>query len=156
MNPKAFARLMLFFPHVLLGILWLRDVNWALFISIFAFIPYTILSIGLLIWSRNKTFARIKNTYIYHSPVWLAFTAAVVYLIIIIFMIGYLLIAASTEKDVITDSIIFLIVAGSVSILASLIIGYFCAGIFLLLYKVLQRIGLIQDEMNYCIQETES
>ena len=148
---------MLFFPHALVGILWLRDVNWAWFISIFAFIPYTILSVGLLIWSRNKTFARIKNTFISHSPIWLAFTVGVVYLIVImIVMIAHLLITANIEKDTSNALTNFLILAGIVSMPASIFIGYFCAAIFLLLYEVLQRLGLIQDEMNYHISETES
>lgn len=145
---------MLFFPHALLGILSLRDVYWAWFIGIFAFIPYTILAVGLLIWSKNKTFARIKNTYIYHSPIWLAFTVGVVYLIVI--MIAYLLIAANIEKDTSNALTNFLIVAGIVSLPVSIFIGYFCAGIFLLLYEVLQRVGLIQDETYYSINETES
>jgi hypothetical protein len=136
MRSKTFAQLMLFVPYLVLGVLWVIDANNTLFIAIFAFIPYTILTASLLLWSKNKTADKMKDTYTYYAPLWLTGIVTVLYLLLISMMLA---------SSMASSYVHLLIMAGIVSVPVSLVIGYFCCGILLILHEILQRIGLVVE-----------
>jgi hypothetical protein len=141
MSSKTFARLMLFFPHLMLGALWLISTEWASRIAIFAFIPYTILAVGLLIWSRNKTVDKMEKVFIFHSPILLVIVVAVMYLILITVVI----VLADLKITDNANPAIILIPAAIVSVPVSPFIGYICAGFSLLTYQELKERKFIRD-----------
>ncbi len=160
MKSKTYARLILLLPYLSfvesigyfkfnnldyehLTVLGNVNYYWNFF-AIFWFIPYTILAIGLLIWSRNKTIEEIKTTYT-RAPIKMMFLT--VGLFGALMTIAQITSIIFNNKDGsgglgITAIMFFSII---IAIPASLIIGYPYVGISLLLYEVLQKIKFIRD-----------
>jgi hypothetical protein len=102
-------------------------------LALFWFVPYTILAICLLIWSRNKTVEEIRNTYMI-APFMLMFLSGGLYLLINIVGLFF-------EMDGMS---IFMIATGA-SMAASLLIGYIFVGVSLVIIAILKRIKLVRD-----------
>jgi hypothetical protein len=161
MKSKTYARLILFLPYLSLvesigyfrfhNMDWehltiLDNINfWLNFCAIFWFIPYTILTIYLLLWSRKRTIDEIKNTYT-ASPLVLTFIAGGLYfaLAIISFVFG-LIFDKSPSYSIGTPVAMIMGFATFVSIFASLIVGYACVSVSLISYNILQKINFIRD-----------
>jgi len=107
------------------------------FIAIFWFIPYTILAIYLLIWSRKKTFEQIKNTYIIAPFMMMYLSSGLYFLISIVELL--------LNKNASYSGSPILLLATTVSIPASLLFGYAFVGVSLVFYKVLQKLKILQD-----------
>jgi len=153
MNSKTVARLMLSLPFLTLiesigyfkfydwdpnkkDLLMNINVFWN-FIAIFWFIPYTILAIYLLIWSRKKTFEQIKNTYIIAPFMMMYLSSGLYFLISIVELL--------LNKNASYSGSPILLLATTVSIPASLLFGYAFVGVSLVFYKVLQKLKILQD-----------
>ena len=153
MNSKTFARLTLLLPFLTLieSIVYFRlndldpynktalmNINffWNFF-ALFWFIPYTILVIYLLIWSRKKTVEQIKNRYITAPLIFMYLSGGLFFLIGIVRMF--------LEKDMPHGISWIFMMAAMASIPLSLLFGYAFVGVALLLYKTLQKINVIQD-----------
>ena len=151
MKSATYARLFLFIPFVVLteSILYFHyhdleanakglqafNFYWNFF-AIFWVIPYTILAIYLLIWSRGKAKDEIKARYIL-APVLLIFLSLGIYLIAGI--IGF----ASTKDFYRAAPILLFASIGSIP--GDLIVGYLLVGFALLIYKIFQKIRVIRD-----------
>jgi len=153
MKSTTFARLALFLPYLILiesvvyfifsdisesdSLLQSFNIAWN-FLAIFWFPPYTILVILLLARSKGKSFAEIKRLFL-SAPYWLMITAPVTYTVVLI-------VGSIADREFFGSAWRFLLLAGAVSIPASLILGYAFVGISLLLYKLLSRIGVISND----------
>lgn len=98
------------------------------------FIPYTLLAIGLWIWSRNKP---VKSLF-------RAAMAAPVLMGVLMFMEGLLVNLPASDLAQLGREL-----PGQVALLGglSLVFGYFCVGITLGIYKMLQARKFIAEEM---------
>jgi hypothetical protein len=161
MKPQTYLRLSLLLPYILWGIAlllvsvfggfdaspvddkmtipllfgWLA--SFYLVGIIFWFIPYTLLAAGLLVWSVNRQARTVLRVFA-ASPLLLA--------ILIIIEINVLTFDA--------DSISFLPSApdfenfmafNGLAAAITLVAGYFCVGITFGIYRILQRLDLIQE-----------
>ncbi|MEP6896837.1 MAG: hypothetical protein ABI986_14630 [Chloroflexota bacterium] len=153
MKSTTYARLALLFPYLTLieslsyfhyhninnkTETLLQNINFAWnFFAFFWFIPYILLTTGLLVWSRSKTIEQIKHAYI-SAPVTMMYVAFLTFAAIFV-------ISSFSSVDFIEGAGKILFFAAIVSVPASLIMGYLFVGISLLLYKLLQKINFIRD-----------
>ena len=150
MKSITYARLALLFPYLtLIGSLiyssfFNADVeigftlnNIWIFFAIFWFIPYTILTIYLLVRSRGKSMEQIRSIFIF-APLQMIVVSIGTYLVVLI--IGSLFARGLSEFGM-----LIFVLASTTSIAASLVIGYFLVGITFLIYKFLQTINFIRD-----------
>jgi hypothetical protein len=150
MKPKNFLRLTLLVPYILWGIcllifyltsqitsaVWdimLIPVRVYTFGIIVWFIPYTLLALGLLIWSRNKSTKAIYRIYSI-SP----------FLLLIFMILESIVVSMNTGEmvDGMKSTLATSLFLGGLS----LIFGYVCVGIAMGLYKLLQTKNLIKEE----------
>lgn len=161
MKPRTFFGLALLFPYILWGICALvllllssqeRSTTWNLVLMpitfyafgvILWFIPYTVLAIGMLIWSRNKPTAALYK---------LAMLAPI--LLFVLMLIEAVLVSLPAEsiaklaRDIRDQSVLL----GGFS----LIFGYLCVGVAMGVYKYLRSKNLITEEMLPSLSEQES
>jgi len=107
------------------------------FFAVFWIIPYSILVIYLLIWSKRKTIEQVKSTY--------AFAPFIMMLVSLVTYIAILIIGSVFDQDFYKGTGGLLIIAAVVSIPASIVIGYCLVGISFISYVFFQKIKLIQD-----------
>lgn len=151
MKPQTFFRLALLSPYVLWVLLtlvslifssvesseaWdlaLMPVTFYVIGIILWFVPYTVLAIGLWIWSRNKT---VKTLYR------LALTAPLLFFVFMLIELALV----SLPVDSITELTGEL--PGQAALLGgfSLVFGYLCVGVVLGIFKFLQARKLIVEE----------
>jgi len=109
---------------------------------IFWGIPYTILVIGLLIWSRNKSSNRIYKA-LFYSPFLLSA------LTVIGALASDLLFSAITPTRLpLHENLMNLIWFSFLGTILNLIFGYFFVGVFIGSYKIFERLKLIQNEVE--------
>ena len=153
MSSKNYARIILLLPYFFLiealiysklhpeyyeTVTRLDKINdfWLAFAR-YWFVPFTILAVYLLLWSRNKTVEEIRFQYSI-SPFILLFISGLFYLAVLIVH----LIFVSVDYKSGVGFIGFIIFS---SIPMYLVIGYAFVGIAFMLYFVLKRIGMITD-----------
>jgi hypothetical protein len=157
MNSKTFARLMLFLPFCTfvesmgyfifydtslesLSSLELINTFWNFF-AIFWVIPYGILVIYLLIWSRKKTAEEMQGKFS-AAAILLMFLACGIYLLLalVMFVLGedspYNMYGGGTSA--------FLVMA-LISVPASLGAGYAFVGFAYLILRLSKRVGFIHE-----------
>lgn len=150
MKPKNFLRLTLLLPYILWGICLLifyltsqiTSAVWDILLMPFRiytfgiilwFIPYTLLALGLLIWSRNKSTKAIYRIYSI-SPI-----------LLLIFMILESIVISMNTGEMVDGMKSTLASSLSLGVL-SLIFGYVCVGIGAGLNKFLQANNFIKEE----------
>jgi hypothetical protein len=159
MKSSTFYRLVLFLPYLTLipGYLLTRDflvnqsssgllsarflgMSWMV-LSGFWIIPYTIVVVGLLVWSKGKS-GNIIRSMLLRSPFILMIVMPIVFI-----LVGLL---GSYSPDPNTSGFL-----GGVALLGpicsmpfSLVIGYIFLVIGLLLYEILDKFGYIQDDIQ--------
>jgi hypothetical protein len=150
MKPKNFLRLTLLVPYILWGIcllifyltsqitsaVWdimLMPVRVYTFGIILWFIPYTLLALGLLIWSRNKSTKAIYRIYSI-SP----------FLLLIFMILESIVVSMNTGEmvDGMKSTLATSLFLGGLS----LVFGYICVGIAAGLYKLLRTKNFIKEE----------
>src|SRR5688572_25355602 len=162
MKPKTFLIAMLFLPYVcwlvalllstsrnslidypvlgsILGILIFASV---IFMGgiVFWGIPYTLLVIGLLIWSKNKSATKIYIVFFY-SPLLLTALTTILFLII---GLGSALI--SGFQTALAENLFSSIWFSFLAALGIGIFGYFFVGISAGIYKILEYLKIIKNE----------
>lgn len=157
MNSKIYARLVLLLPFLSLtesiGYFVFRgtsfekatlvdtiNIFWD-FAAVFWIIPYTTLSIYLLLWSRKKTVEQIQACF-GHAPVAMVYLSGGFYLLLA--SASFVLGAIGTEPNY-YEGVGFFLAIALASVLASFVIGYIFVGLALLLYWELQRIRFVRD-----------
>jgi len=170
MKPKTLFRLSLLFPYILWGIcalivylmsnitlkedlfanasnIWnilLMPIMFYAFGVLFWFIPYTLLAVGLWIWSRHKS-----TTDLYKASIRSPF-----FLLILMVLEAVMLSMGSGEigttlKNILEES---LLLGGS-----SLVFGYMCVGVAMGVYKLLRSKNLIiKEETKISIESLPS
>ena len=154
MKPQPFFRLALLFPYflwiicalvvALLSSLTLEtSSNWNVIlmpIFFYAFgiliwvIPYTILAIGMSIWSKGKTTKALYK---------LALTAPILLFILMFVEVVVIYQPAKTMADLTAE------LPGQAAMLGglSLFFGYLCVGIALGMFKLLQSKNIVSEEV---------
>lgn len=152
MKPRAFFGLALLFPYILWVISALiafllsgqeTSTGWDILLMpvfFFAigillwFIPYTLLAIGLWLWSRNKSVTALFK----------AAMVAPVVLGVLMLLEGLLVNLPASDLAQLGREL-----PGQVALLGglSLLFGYFCVGIALGIYKILKTRNFIVEEM---------
>lgn len=160
MKPRRLFRIVLLFPYLLWGIsllignlfalLGLSDF-WSfllipiLFYSVgalFWFIPYTLLAIGLWIWSRTKSVVSLRKAGLL-APIYLSILVTIEYSI-------YTLISFLPSEN--GETVVYVeagtAILGFVALLvgSSLLFGYLFVGIGLAVYKLLLSRNLIVED----------
>jgi hypothetical protein len=151
MKPPTYFKLALLFPYILWGIFaiifllasnldipekWnivLMPMVFYVFGIILWFIPYTVLAIGMGIWSRNKSTKSLSKSAML-APVLLAI------------LVSLEAILVNLPSDGVAE---FMADAASQSALVgvfSLVFGYVCVGIAAGVYKILRVRNLIREE----------
>jgi len=162
MKPRKLFGVALLFPYLLWGICLLtanvfssRDVQdiWNILLLpamyyvigiIFWFIPYSLLAIGMWIWSKNKSVESLRKLGL-RAPVILSGLLAIEYSIIV--LVNYLpsetgeVIWASESGDATMQFLALLITS-------SLLVGYLLVGIALAIFKVLKSKKLIAENAH--------
>jgi hypothetical protein len=154
MKPKTFFKFSLFFPYILWGICVLIAYLISTFLHsdtvpiletllipvmfyaigiLFWFIPYTLLAIGLLIWSRHKS---IDN--IYRASI----RAPLLLLILMVLEAVVLSVGSGGIGEIIKSTLEESLLLGG----CSLVFGYLCVGIALGLYRFLRSKDFIKEE----------
>jgi hypothetical protein len=97
------------------------------------FLPYTVLAVGLLIWSRNK-----QTNHLFKA----ALTAPLVLVVLMAVEAGLVSIPSESMSDFSS------ILLGQAALLGgfSLVFGYLCVGFALGIYKFLRTRSLIREE----------
>ena len=159
MKSTTFARLVLFLPYLILieSVLyfvfcdidekdsWLQTFNIAWnFLTIFWFLPYTILVILLLARSKGRSFAEVKRLFL-SAPFRMMVISPVTYAIVLV--IGTLV-----NIEFFDNLWKLLLLAAVVSIPASLVLGYAFLGISLLLHKILIKIRVVREDDSQQIE----
>jgi len=115
-----------------------------LYTSVLWFVPYTILAIGLLVWSIRKSFQQFRIAYI-GSPIF--FTA-----IFSLYIVFFVVVGANGFPDMgeigsfkTIEIAITILVALGMMIPMVITIGYLLVGLSLLVYKVLFQLKVIRD-----------
>lgn len=159
MKPKTYFRLTLLFPYLLwcicaltVYILSLQDTSTAwdtalmpVFFYTFGillwFVPYTLLAVGLLIWSRNKPTATLRKA---------AMIAPLLFAVLMLIESTLVSLPFDNAADYMET------MPGQTALLGgfSLVFGYMCVGIALGFYKLLQTRGLIQEENSSLLPES--
>ena len=155
MKPRTYLGLALLFPYLLWIIcapiaylLSSRDLsaNWNIILAPVAYYvlgivlwiaPYTLLALGLGLWSRGKATRQIAKVFAF-SPFMLAILLA---LIMLVFLIDWHNIGTVLSNLSSDFGMSILAVAG-----LALIYGYFCIGIIAGIYKILKMLRIIKDE----------
>ena len=153
MKSTTYARLALFLPYLFLlatyiylnvlqpdtaAEITLNNLSfvWS-FSALFWAIPYTILVLCLLIWSRGKSLQKIINAYLL-APFGLSIITFITY------TFAYVTISLYTgDFRTGLEWFGFLLL---ITVLANLLVGYLFVGIALLLYILVKRIGFIKAE----------
>lgn len=152
MKSTTYARFALLLPYLILleagGCLYLTSLMdikenilaqinllWLL-LAIFWVVPYSIVAIYLLNWSRRKTIEEIQFAFT-HAPVTMVVITLPVYLAIYII--------ASIYHGDFFQYLGLLILSEIVSVPANLLFGYIFIGAALLLYRLLHKLNFIQD-----------
>lgn len=151
MKPRTFFGLALLFPYILWGICALifalissREIseNWNValmpvafyvFGIVLWFIPYTVLAVGMWIWSRNKSTNALRKL------------ALIAPLLLFVFMLIEV-VAVSLPMDSITGLTKDLLNQSALVGGFSLTFGYLCVGIALGIFKFLQTKKIIAEE----------
>jgi hypothetical protein len=97
-------------------------------------IPYTLLALGLLIWSRKKSASVIYKVFVF-SPILLSLLTAV----------EAALVSFSSQQSILINLQNFLSYA-AVLVVPSLAFGYFFIIVAFLLYKALSRLNILKAE----------
>lgn len=151
MKPQTFFRLALLFPYVLWGICLLvmglvsnladKSETWQLILTPFAiyalgifiwFIPFTLLAIGLGLWSRNKSINALSKAGLL-SPLLLFPLLAIEAMIINLPVDSAAQILEGLQYSAFLGGI-------------GLVFGYFCVGVVFGIFKLLQARQLITQE----------
>ncbi|HUF00125.1 MAG TPA: hypothetical protein VMN99_12785 [Anaerolineales bacterium] len=152
MKSTTYARLALFLPYLLLleaviylylqnpdaageGTLYGINLVW-FFLAIFWIVPYSILVILLLTWSKSKSIQKIKKAYTL-APFALVIITLITYAIIYV--------ATSLYNGGFLEGFGAFAAISLISIPADLVLGYLFVGIALLLFRLLTKIGFIKD-----------
>ena len=155
MKSTTFARLTLLLPYLTLiesilysnyfkyegsiydqNIFTIINTLWDYF-ALFWFVPYTILAIYLLVWSKGKKFKDIRARFI-KAPRLMIYIAPFTYVAITI-------IASLFDVSFFGLGFLVTIIAIPFFIPASLIFGYSFIGIALLLLKLFHKMRIIKD-----------
>lgn len=158
MKPRTYFGIALLFPYLLWVICalivfilsrqetstdWstvLMPVFYYAFGILLWFIPYTLLAIGLWVWSKNKSEARLHKFAI-RSPLFLLALMAIESL--------WISLPAEGVSELASNLFSELMLLGGFS----LVFGYLCVGVALGIYKLLQTRGLIQEEISLLLPE---
>lgn len=151
MKPRTYFRLALLFPYLLWCVCALivfilsrleSSMDWSVVLMpvfyyafgiLVWFIPYTLLAIGMWVWSKNKSKAMLHKKAMIAPP-----------LLVILMLIETTLISLPTDSiEDFTGTMLgqTLLIGGF-----SLVFGYLCVGIALGVFKLLQARKLIAEE----------
>jgi hypothetical protein len=155
MKPKTFLGLALLFPYALWAVCALiafllssqdLSTNWNIVLTpvfyyaigiVIWIAPYTVLAIGLGLWSRGKAIQRIAKVFAF-SPFMLAVLLVMMMLIM------------SVDWNHIGAGLSYLSPDFGISVAAitglALVYGYFCIGIIVGIYKILKMLKMIKTE----------
>jgi len=151
MKQKTFFKLALLFPYILWGVCalifllissheipepWnfvLMPIGLYTFGIVLWFIPYTLLAIGMWIWSKNKSIQTIYKAGVL-APLFLV--------LLMIVEATRLSFGAGSIQEIFNSALSEALALG----VFSLVFGYGCVGIVLGLYKLLQLRNIIQEE----------
>lgn len=157
MKPRTYFRLALMFPYLLWGIcalvlflltslestaldfLLLPFMIYVLGIILWL-VPYTLLAVGMWLWSRNKS-----TTALYK----LALIAPVLLVALMLIESTLMSLPAENLAELAMDSLEQAVTLGAFSLL----FGYLCVGVTLGLYKFLQAKGVVAQEMPSLLPE---
>ena len=161
MKPRTYFGIAVLFPYILWGICalvafllssqeaseaWnivLIPVMFYAFGILFWFIPYTILVVGMWIWSRNKSKATLYKLAML-APVLLSFLMPIEAL--------FVSLPADSAVELTKDLLSYSLVLGGFS----LVFGYLCVGIALGMFKFLQSKHLIKEEVPSVYSEARA
>jgi hypothetical protein len=151
MRPQTYFRLTFFIPLIL----WVISLVISLALSgkdlsplenifympifyysigiILWFIPYVILMIGMLIWTKNRSVSALRNA---------GLAAPIIFYILMLAEAGLVYILSGTVGNLGRDFPGMVLMLG----VLSLIFGYLCVGIAFGLSKILQARNIIQQE----------
>ncbi len=155
MKQQTFLKLALLFPYALWAVGVLITIlmpsqpdaseNWNLMLlpvmfyvlGIFVWIaPYTILAVGLWLWSRGKAAKQIAKVFAF-SPIMLAV------------LIALLLLPLSMDENLAAAGLSNLSLEFAASVVGmagfALAYGYFCIGMIVVIYEILKRLQVIKD-----------
>ncbi len=155
MKQQTFLKLALLFPYALWAVGVLITIlvpsqpdaaeNWNLMLlpvifyvlGIFVWIvPYTILAVGLWLWSRGKAAKQIAKVFAF-SPIMLAV------------LIALLLLPLSMDENLAATGLSNLSLEFAASVVGmagfALAYGYFCIGMIVVIYEILKRLQVIKD-----------
>jgi len=151
MKPQTYFRLALLFPYILwcfcalifflvssreIPEAWnvaLMPISFYTFGILFWFIPYTVLAIGMWVWSRNKSIPALYKAGVL-APIFLTVLMIVE---AILFSIG-----TGNANDMFKNALSEALTLGGFS----LVFGYLCVGIALGVYKILLSRNKIKEE----------
>lgn len=151
MKPRTCFKLALLVPYILWGICALIFLlvssmeipeNWSIVLMplvfyvfgiILWFIPYTVLAVGLWIWSRNKSAKSLSKSAIL-APILLAI------------LISIEAILVTLPSDSVSEFVAAATSQSAVVGVFSLIFGYLCVGIAAGVYKILRARNFIEEE----------
>jgi hypothetical protein len=162
MNAKSVLRLLILIPYLilgisLLGIYFVHDSSstilsafgllaWVYSLGvIFWGIPYTILVLGLLVWSRKKSLKTIYNA-LFYSP----FLLSILMIGEVVVFTNVIPIRIPTLLDMLN-----LVWFSFLLVIPSLLFGYLFVGIGGIIYKVLERLKLIKQDIEPSQGHTE-
>jgi hypothetical protein len=111
--------------------------------AIFWFIPYTLLAVGMWIWSKNKSVVSLRNAGMF-APVLLSILIIIEYSVII--LINHLPSGAG-ETILVFEAGEALLSFLALLSASSLLVGYSLVGIALAVYKFLQSKNLDEEDM---------
>ena len=157
MKPRTYFRLALMFPYLLWGIcasglflltslestaldfLLLLFMIYVLGIILWL-VPYTLLAVGMWIWSTNKSTAALYK---------LAVIAPVLLVALMLIESALMSLPAKNIAELTMDSLEQAVTLGAFSLL----FGYLCVGATLGMYKFLQAKGLVAQEKPSLLPE---
>lgn len=151
MKPRTYFRLALMFPYLLWCICALvlfllssqETTAWDLVLvpfMIYVFgiilwlVPYTILAVGMWIWSRHKSTAALYR---------LALLAPALLVLLMVIESMLISLPVSSIAQLVKDSLEQAMTLGSFSLL----FGYLCVAVALSIFKFFQAKGLIAEEI---------
>ena len=153
MKIRSYFKIALLFPYILWVICalfffllakletsspWtiaLLPITFYVFGVILWFIPYTLLAIGMLIWSRNKTIITLRKT---------AINAPILFFVLMLIETILVSLPAESTKEFSQNMTETSMLVG----VFSLLFGYLCVGMALVLFKFLQAKDFITEELS--------
>jgi hypothetical protein len=155
-KPQTYIRLSLLLPYVLWAILFLLallqegsgegrtnflglEFITSIYLAgiFFWFIPYTLLALGLLIWSRHRPEKTILRVFAF-SPLMLA--------VLILLEINLLsIITGGLDTYLSGQGFQNFVALNGLAVVFSLLAGYLCVGFGFALYKTLQSLKIIKE-----------